>query len=186
MKTTRLVSLLATALAFARHSARAADIDVFAGLPTTSADESQILFPVRHWRQFFGQQHRLSMQHRPANESGNSRRHRNGGQQHILDRTNGGVEQCALYTVLRDLDTTKSPVKIAFMFFNSGMKTFNPTNTSDPFPQECTNGVGGCVGMRMVSLNSTTRPLILEWIRKWDISGNNNYNIKAPANRGDG
>ncbi|MBK7989950.1 MAG: hypothetical protein IPK05_07660 [Comamonadaceae bacterium] len=40
--------------------------------------------------------------------------------------------------------------------------------------------------MPIVPINAATKPRILDWIRKWDISGNTNYNIKAPANRGDG
>ena len=91
----------------------------------------------------------------------------------LLDKTNGGVEQCALYSVISSLPVSTTTVNIGVMFFNSGMKTFNPLDNT--FSQKCVNGIGGCLGMPIVPINADTKPRILDWIRKWDISGNTNY-----------
>lgn len=103
-----------------------------------------------------------------------------------LDKTNGGVEQCALYSVISALPITTTTVSIGVMMFNSNQKTYNALTGA--FTSDCniTPSQGGCLVMPIVPLNSTTKPLILDWIKNWVTAGNSNYNIKAPANRGDG
>jgi type IV pilus assembly protein PilY1 len=101
-----------------------------------------------------------------------------------LDKTNGGVEQCALYSVLKSLVADNPAVKVGFMFFNSGMATYDPlTNT---WGNECSSGIGGCLAMKLTPLSTANATNILNYVRNWTTSSNGNYNIKAPANRGDG
>jgi len=103
-----------------------------------------------------------------------------------LDKTNGGVEQCALYSVISALPITTTSVQIGVMMFNSSQKTYNALTGA--FTSDCpsANAIGGCLVMPIAPFNSTTKPLILAWIKGWVTSGNSNYDIKAPANRGDG
>ncbi|MDO9597737.1 MAG: PilC/PilY family type IV pilus protein [Azoarcus sp.] len=64
------------------------------------------------------------------------------------------------------------------MGFNAnGMKQYYPA--TDTFSSECVGGTGGCLMMRSVPLNTTTKPLILDWIRNWRVSGNSDYVIKG-------
>lgn len=101
-----------------------------------------------------------------------------------LDKTNGGVEQCALYSVISSLAITTTTVRIGVMMFNSNQQAYNALTGA--FSSDCTGSTGGCLVMPIVALNSTSKPLILAWIQGWVTSGSGNYNIKAPANRGDG
>lgn len=118
----------------------------------------------------------------------------------LLDKTNGGVEQCALYTVIKSLDTSTTTLHVGVMFFNSGMKSLKvdsstkqilqtTTGVVAEFEQKCptgANAIGGCLSLPIVPLTAHNQKVMLDWIKNWDISGNNNYNIKAPSDRGDG
>ena len=43
-----------------------------------------------------------------------------------MDGTNGGVEQCALYSVVKSLIASAATVNIGVMMFNSGQKALDP------------------------------------------------------------
>jgi type IV pilus assembly protein PilY1 len=107
-----------------------------------------------------------------------------------LDQTNGGVEQCALYSVIKSIATgTTTTVNIGVMMFNSQQKTFHPSTTgasTGTFALECAAGGGGCLALPMTQLNTMTAPSILNWVKGWVTSGNSDYLIKSPADRGDG
>jgi len=101
-----------------------------------------------------------------------------------MDSTNGGVEQCALYSVFQSLATGTATINVGIMFLNNNQKTYDPvTNT---YGSDCINAIGGCLAMKITPLNTSTAPNILAWIKRWTTSGNGNDNIKGPANRGDG
>ncbi|HZY15548.1 MAG TPA: pilus assembly protein PilY [Ramlibacter sp.] len=103
-----------------------------------------------------------------------------------MDGTNGGVEQCALYSVVKSLIASAATVNIGVMMFNSGQKALDPLTGNFSAPCGSSNLRGGCLVLPIVPLNNTTGPRILDWIKNWETSGNTNYNIKAPSDRGDG
>lgn len=171
------------ALLLCGGAARAADIDLFTGGTPTGTNAPAVLFVIDTGASFSAANAGFrcnidSAGNVKVNGEGNT------GDFTKLDQTNGGVEQCALYTVLKSLEASTSTIQVGVMFFNSGMKTYDPV--ADTFGSDCTSGDGGCLAVPMTGLDTTTGPRIREWIRRWEISGNNNYLIKAPANRGDG
>ena len=176
------LALLVVLGSFIRQG-EAADIDLFAGPAPTGTAAPYLLFVIDTGASFSANNATFRCN---IDNSGVVKTDGTGSNSNntLLDKTNGGVEQCALYSVISSLPVSTTTVNIGVMFFNSGMKTFNPLDNT--FSQKCVNGIGGCLGMPIVPINADTKPRILDWIRKWDISGNTNYNIKAPANRGDG
>jgi type IV pilus assembly protein PilY1 len=171
--------------------AKAEDIDLFAGSLPAGAAAPNVLLIMDTGASFSASNNIMRCNISPA---GDVRVDGGGANSDFtaLDKTNGGVEQCALYSVVKSVAASTQTMALGVMFFNSGMKTFDPTvtptatNPNAPFGSECASGVGGCLAMKNVIVNSTTGPRIMEWIRNWTVSGNGNYNIKAPANRGDG
>jgi type IV pilus assembly protein PilY1 len=100
-----------------------------------------------------------------------------------LDKTNGAVEQCAIYAAVKAIAEAGVNVKLGVMLFNNQQKNYNPvTNT---FSENCIGSGGGCLAMPFTNL-AENKDNILAWIKSWTTSGNNNWNIKSPANRGDG
>lgn len=174
--------IMAAALA-ASAGVQAADTDLFAGPPPDPSAAPQVLFVIDTGASFSASNNafRCNIDSSGAvktDGSGNASDFTN------LDKTNGGVEQCALYSVVKSLATTTTTVNIGVMFYNSGMKTYDPATNA--FGSECSSGTGGCLAMRILTLNSTSGPRVLNWIRNWTTSGSGNHNIKAPASRGDG
>jgi type IV pilus assembly protein PilY1 len=174
--------IMAVALV-ASAAAQAADTDLFAGPPPDPSAAPQVLFVIDTGASFSASNSAFRCN---ITSSGAVKTDGTGAAADFtnLDRTNGGVEQCALFSVVKSLAVSTTTVNIGVMFFNSGMKTFDPA--SNAFGSECSSGTGGCLAMKILSLNSTTAPRVLDWVRNWTTSGNGNYNIKAPANRGDG
>jgi len=93
-----------------------------------------------------------------------------------LDGTAAAVEQCALYSALRKLQSDAATARaanaraaefnIAVMGFNAtGMRSYNAA--SDNFSQSCVGNTGGCLMLPFTRFNATNAPRVLEWIRKW-------------------
>jgi type IV pilus assembly protein PilY1 len=158
-------------------SVQSADIDLFASVALTGADAPQVLLVMDNGASFssVNSTFRCSI-----TTAGVVKTDGTGGAPTQLDGKNAAVEQCALYSVIQSLDTTTTAIKVGIMVFNStGQKSYDPeTNT---FSAPCSGGNGGCLIMPIVPVNATTKPRILEYIRQWTVSGNNNYNIKGPA-----
>jgi len=188
--------LVALALAAVGSTgARAADIDLFAGTPPSGANAPNVL---------------ILMDTGAAFSSSNSSFRCNiadpvspaiGGVVKVdgtglaanftpMDKTNGGVEQCALYQVFNTLAKATATINIGIMFLNNNQATFDPRPTLEhpdgTYGSECANGVGGCLAMKLTPLNTTNAPNMLKWIRRWTTSGNTVDNIKGPQSRGDG
>lgn len=172
---------------FSSMSATGADIDLFAGAAPTGTNAPYVLFVIDTGASFSASNSSFFCN---ISSTGVVRTDATYSDATQLNKTNGGVEQCALYTVINALNVSTTTVNIGVMFFNSGMKTYDPVsntfNTASLNSNSCNSGVGGCLGMPIVAVTSTTKPRILEWIKNWTTSGSGNYNIKAPANRGDG
>ncbi len=169
-----LRGLLATTLLLAQVQARAADIDLFAGLPPTGTNAPHVLFVIDNAANFSAS---VATQRCSITTTGVVSTDGTGAAPTQLDGTAGAVEQCALYSVIKSLDAASSvKANIGIMGFNaSGMKQFNPSSNS--FSPDCVGGAGGCLMMPIVPLNATNKTNMLEWIRNWNI--NNDYNIKA-------
>lgn len=168
-------------------SAKGADIDLFAAAAPTGADAPHVLFVLDTGASFSASNNNFFCN---ISSTGVVRTDATYSDATALNKTNGGVEQCALYTVISALNVSTTTVNIGVMFFNSGMKTYDPVNdvfsTATLNSNSCNSGIGGCLGMPIVALTAITKPRILAWIKNWTASGNSDYNIKAPANRGDG
>ena len=166
--------------------ANAADIDLFAGVPPTENDAPYVVFLMDTAASFSADNaiFRCSI-----DDDGVVVTNGTGSAPTKLDKTNGGVEQCALYSVIKALDTSTTTVKfnIGVMMFNAQQRIFNAL--TGKFGGNCTGNVGGCLIMPVVPLNSTTKGHILNWIKNWTTStdkGDKDYLIKAPTDRGDG
>ena len=176
--------LIGAGLVMASLGARAADIDLFANAQTSTANAPDVLFIIDTGASFSANNNSFFCN---ISASGTVTTSTTTADATALNKTNGGVEQCALYSVIGALATSTTTINVGIMMFNGGMTSYNPV--SDAFSTPCTaSGIsgGGCLVMPMTPLNSATAPNIQNWIRQWNTSGGGNYNIKAPANRGDG
>lgn len=184
MKSIRIAFWVLTLGLSASLSATAADTDLFAGATPTGTDAPQVLFVMDTGASFSASNTAFR-----CNISASGAIFTDGtsglaADNSTLDKTNGGVEQCALYSVISSLPISATTVNIGIMLFNNNQKTYNPV--TDAFTSDCTGGIGGCLAMPIVPINAITKPRILAWIKQWVTAGSSNYNIKAPASRGDG
>jgi type IV pilus assembly protein PilY1 len=170
--------------------ARAADIDLFAGSPPTGTNSPDVLFVIDNGASFSASNDAFRCS---ITTDGVVVTNSTGTAFTPLDKKNAGVEQCALYSVLKSLVGGSTTFNIGVMMFNAnGLNTFTPSTTgasTGTFSQPCSaSGVkdGGCLLLPMTPLTAATSPSILNWIRQWTSSGNGNYNIKGPASGGHG
>lgn len=89
-----------------------------------------------------------------------------------MSGTVGGIEQCALHTVINALPPDS--VKIGIMVYNdSGVFDFSRN--------ECvrydTSRPGGCLIYPLTLMSATNKANLLTWIRNWTTSGNNPYRV---------
>ncbi len=167
---------------FASAAAQAADIDLFAGSQSTADAAPQLVFAVDNSANFSSnnQIFRCSI-----TVDGIVKTDGTGTAPTNLDRTNGGVEQCAIYALVQALVTTGTKIRIGVMILNANQNTYNPA--TGQYGTECQNGVGGCLAMPLTLIdgdNQTSRNM-LTWIRTWSTTSGLN-NIKGPQSRGDG
>jgi type IV pilus assembly protein PilY1 len=176
--------ILAAAL-LATSWARAADIDLFAGSAPTGTNAPDVLFVIDTGASFSASNSAFRCN---ISTAGVVATDGTGlaADYTALDGTNGGVEQCALYSVLKSLAASTVTVNVGVMLFNAPQTSYNPA--TNVFSNECGANnptTGGCLAMPVVDLR-TNITNILSWVKQWTTSGNNNWNVKAPANRGDG
>lgn len=169
-------ALLAATLVLAGVQARAADIDLFAGVTPTGADAPNVLLVLDNAANFSAS---VTTQRCSITAAGDVKVDGSGTAPTSLDGTAGAVEQCALYSAIKSLDASSTvTANIGIMGFNAnGMKQFNPATNS--FSSDCIGGTGGCLMMPIVPLNDTNKANMLEWIRKWEINVNNDFNMKG-------
>ena len=92
-----------------------------------------------------------------------------------------GIEQCALYNVIKGLPTNDdgSPrVKVGFMVYNGpGIHDINFAADNNAF---CNGSLGGCLVYPLTPMSSTGKSQMLGWIAAWQISGSGTgFEIKA-------
>lgn len=97
-----------------------------------------------------------------------------------LDKTSAGIQQCAMYAALKDINISSgSSIRIGVMGFNgSSLPTYNPVNDTTS-TTACPNGTGGCLLMPLTTLDATTKPRILNWIRQLSNSNSKGNNVKT-------
>ena len=168
--------LLAATLVLAGVQGRAADIDLFAGVPPDGVDAPNVLLVLDNAANFSAS---VTTQRCSITAAGVVVADGTGTAPTNLDGTAGAVEQCALYSAIKSLDASSTvTANIGIMGFNAnGMKQFNPATNS--FSSDCVGGTGGCLMMPIVPLNATNKANMLEWIRNWAISGGSNYVMKG-------
>ena len=151
-------TLFALLLAAVRP-ALAEDIDLFANANGTT-DIPQVLFVIDNAANF------------SANASGETCII--GGTATALSGTVGGIEQCALYEVISNLD----PGTV-----NIGIMVYNANNVVDFQGVQCVTIVsskpGGCLVYPMSLMNASNKTTLLNWIRTWKTSGSGAGYIKA-------
>jgi type IV pilus assembly protein PilY1 len=167
----------------------AADIDIFAGNAPTGANAPHLLFVIDTGASFSANNNDFRCN---ISSSGVVKVDGTGANADFteLDKTNGGVEQCALYTVIKALGSNSQTVRVGIMLFNGNQAAYDPT-TGTFNTASCVGGGGGCLVVPFTTIDNTSstataRANLLNYIRNWETSGNGNYNIKSPANRGDG
>lgn len=167
----------------ASFGSRAADIDLFANSQSGSGNAPHVLFIIDTAAAFSANNDAFFCN---ISAAGVVTTTSTTADATLLNKTNGGVEQCALYSVIKSLEESTVTVNVGVMMFNNKQKTYDAA--TDTFNSDnCSSGYGGCLILPLVQLNSTTGPRIREWIRRWDTSGtNSNYYIKAPSNMGVG
>ncbi len=83
-----------------------------------------------------------------------------------LSGKSGGIEQCALYTVINN-QTVSATATV-----NIGIMVYNGPSTVDYKGVSCRSGaVGGCLVYPLTGLTSVTKPILLAWIKSWESSG---------------
>lgn len=175
MKNRFLRGLLAAAALTTQLPVMADDIELFAGLGA-SGDAPNVMLVLDNAANFSAN---VTSMRCSITAAGVVKTDGTGTAPTALDQSAGAVEQCALYAAIQALEASGvAKLNIGVMGFNAtGMKQFNPL--SNTFSAGCVNGTGGCLLMPLTELNDTTKPLILEWIRNWAISGGSDFNIKG-------
>jgi type IV pilus assembly protein PilY1 len=168
--------LLAATLVLTGVQAGAADIDLFAGVRPAGVDAPNVLIVLDNAANFSAS---VTAMRCSITADGVVKVDGTGSAPTNLDKTAGGVEQCALYSAIQSLEAkSDATINLGLMGFNAGgMKQFNPA--SNTFSAACIGGTGGCLLMPFTPLNASNKPNILEWIRNWALSGGSDYVIKA-------
>lgn len=90
-----------------------------------------------------------------------------------LDRTAGGIEQCAIWNVINSLQS--NPDGTARI--NLGLMIYNANRfTSFGCPE---GGNGGCLIRPLAPMTAANRTAFMNWIKTWTTSGSGADNIKA-------
>jgi type IV pilus assembly protein PilY1 len=98
------------------------------------------------------------------------------GKATALSGTVGGIEQCALYKVVKELP--EDSVRI-------GVMVYNAANVVDHLGVECMSVAastpGGCLVYPIKLMSAANKAEILAWIKKWKTSGKGEGYIKAAS-----
>jgi len=156
---------LLVAAALFGMKATSEDIDIFASPPINDQPVANILLVLDNGANFAANVNTLRCSISPlgvVNTSGT------GLFPTALDGTAAAVEQCALFAAIQALDAQpdKPSFNLGIMGFNAtNMRSYNPT--ANTFGQSCVGNTGGCLLMPFTAFDATTKPRILEYIRKW-------------------
>jgi type IV pilus assembly protein PilY1 len=166
MKTIRLIlaHLLMALMCYSTVS-RAEDIDIYSGLGTTS-NVPNVLFVVDNSANFEASSGGVICTQQAdgslvINGSGTPTDMSGTG-----SGTVGGIEQCALWNVVKSLpvnaDST-ARVNIGFMMYNGN-------NITDVAGLNCGGSLGGCLTQPMIAMTAANKSGVLNWIASWNTS----------------
>lgn len=167
-----LNGLLATSLLMLNLSVSAEDIDLFVGA-SPAGDLPNVMIVLDNGANFSA-----------STSSGSTCTI--GGATNTLSGTVGGIEQCALYSVISNLSV---PVVagVEKPTLNIGMMVYNAANIRDIANINCggAGAKGSCLVQPLVPLNTTNQTAFLAWVKSWNTSGGagNGY-IKATSGIG--
>lgn len=155
MKTRLIKALLLASICFVQLGLRAEDIDLFAGSPaSSSATAPNVLLIIDNAANFSSSASPSSAGTCTISGATNS-----------LSGTVGGIEQCALYTVLNSLAVTANAA------VNIGVMAYNGSNVVTYTGAACaSSGDGGCLLYPLTGLTTSTKPQLLAWIAGWKTS----------------
>lgn len=156
-KNLRHCLLLISAIIYSQL-AFAEDIDLFMGYapPSTSTDLPNVLLVLDNGANF------------TASAGGGDRACTIDGAANSLGNTTGGMEQCALYKLISELEIPVTGPKL-----NIGFMMFNANNIRDIGGTQCggSGAVGGCLAVPLMPMNSANQTTLLNWIKSWRSSG---------------
>jgi type IV pilus assembly protein PilY1 len=164
-------------------AAGAADTDLFAQ-PAAAGDVASVLFVIDTGASFSAANAAIRCGIDGAGNVQASAATVTAANRTALDGSNGAMAQCALYSALKAMTGAAATVNVGVMMFNAGQSTLDPRTGG--FSQPCGNARGGCLVVPMAPLNTASGGNILNWVKNWTTTGRGDYNVKAPAQRGDG
>jgi type IV pilus assembly protein PilY1 len=193
MKKQSLRSLLASAVLAVPLVAFAEDIDLFVNSGSAASEAPNMLLVVDTGAGFSksttGQFCRITATGEVFTDNGTDATE--------LSGTSGGIEQCALYSVIKSLDATSGTnvkVNIGVMLFNSNsMLAVNPDTLK--LEAVCPGSNGGCLAYPIVPFTAVNKANLLAWIRNWKTNQSSSvgddvktvgHNIKGPASLANG
>lgn len=153
-------SLFAAVLLLAHASAQAEDIDLFTGSP--ASDASNVLFLIDNAANFSASAAKCTYPDGTAPS---------------MNGTIGGLQQCALYAVIKNQKTAPGGAAL----INVGLMAFNANKFKDWKGGKCDQfGTGGgCLMLPVTPLTEANKTEILAWIKTWEAPGG--YAIKTNA-----
>lgn len=91
-----------------------------------------------------------------------------------LDKTVGGIEQCAMYEVIESLPADS--VRIGIMVYKAnGVRNFQGV----PCTGDSNAYAGGCLAYPIALMTESNKTALLSWIRNWKTSGSGDGYIKS-------
>jgi type IV pilus assembly protein PilY1 len=154
MKTNFLRFFLLASLLVVQGNTSAEDIDLFSQAGAGSGTAPNVLLVIDNAANFSSSASPASAGTCTLDGSTNS-----------LAGTVGGIEQCALYTVLDGLPVTATPS------INIGVMAYNGPGVVTHTGADCTSGSnGGCLLYPITGLTPSTKPALLAWIKGWKTS----------------
>ncbi len=157
MKNRSLGSLLAAGLLAFPLSGLADDTDLFMGVPPNPADLPNVMLILDNAANF--------------SSSAAGTECKIDDVPTALSGTVGGIEQCALYRVVKSLPTYRKDYPELTSVVNIGMMVYNAKGISDINNANCDGSVGGCLAVPLMPLTDDNKEKLLAWIKSWRTSG---------------
>lgn len=148
--TTRIRKFLLAACLLAFHlPGMADDTDLFMGVPPSPTDLPNVMLVIDNAANF------------SSSTTDPSATCTIGGATNTLSGTVGGIEQCALYTVISAVPTDTPVMNVGIMFYNgsSGIVDINGA--------KCPGSTGGCLAVPLTKLDGTQKDKLLDYIKSW-------------------
>ncbi len=160
-------TVLAASLALFHLPALADDTDLFMGVPPNPADLPNVMLVLDNAANF--------------SSSAAGAECIIDGKPTALSGTVGGIEQCALYSVIQRLPTYNKNFPELTSIVNLGMMVYNDTGIKDIDNANCDGSDGGCLAVPIKPLDAAYKEKLLAWIKSWktDEKIKDGYNIKA-------